>query len=65
MRSKNIGMASEKTVSKHLYVLEIVPEIVRANSKLLSDQGDNHFCLHCRDGIKRGLSTPKFDAILK
>ena len=32
-------MASEKTVSKHLNVLEIVPEIGRANSKPLSDQG--------------------------
>jgi len=66
MRSKNIGMASEKTVSKHLNVLEIAPEIGRANSKPLSTQGDNHFCfIHCRDGIKSGLSTPKFDAILK
>ena len=65
MRSKNIGMASKKTVSKHLNVLEIVPEIGRANSKPLSTQVDNRFCLYCRDVIKMGLSTPKFDALLK
>ena len=54
MRSKNIGMASEKTVSKHLNVLEIVPEIGRANSKPLSDQGDNHFCLHFAVTVSKG-----------
>ena len=45
-------------------MLEIVPEIGRANSKPLLTQCDNHFCLHCVDGIKSGLSTPQFDAII-
>ena len=45
-------------------MLEIVPEIGRANSKPLLTQCDNHFCLHCVDGIKSGLSTPQFGAII-
>ena len=35
--------------------MEIVPEIGRATSKPLLTQGENHYRLHCLEGIKSGL----------